>query len=156
MDQVSDAVRPVDAPTSRPARPAIPDIVTRTVSGAVAAVVALPALAIAGAPVHASPLQIFIAVGIAVVAFFAATALAAGRVGALVGVAVVGTSAWLLAQVSFPAAAWVVAPALGFGVRLIAPTRDYRRFRPANVPGLATAIVLVGVLLALRTVDRDT
>src|SRR5437764_7942631 len=123
MDQVSDPVRPVDAPVSRSDRPAIPDIVTRTIAGAVAGLVVLPALAIAGAPVHASALQMFVAVAIAVLGVIVGTALRGGRVAGLVGVAVVGASAWLLAQVSFPAAAWVVAPALGFGAGLIGSSR---------------------------------
>src|SRR5437764_271370 len=37
MDQVSDPVRPVDAPVSRSDRPAIPDIVTRTLAGVLVA-----------------------------------------------------------------------------------------------------------------------
>src|SRR2546425_8294117 len=142
MDHVSDAVRPIDRPTSRADRPAIPDIVTRTVSGAVAAVVGLPALSIAGVPVHASALQFSLAISIAAVAFFAAASLASAQLAALAGIAVVGVCAWLLAQVSFPAAALVVAPALGFGGGLISPGRDYRRIPRADVPGVATAIVL--------------
>src|SRR5436305_14974460 len=126
MDHVSDAVRPIDTTTSRADRPAIPNIVTRTISSTAAAIVALPALAIAGAPVHASGMQMFVAFAIAVVAFIASTTLASARLAALVGVALVAVCAWLLAQVSFPAAAWVVAPALGFGAGLIAPTRNFR------------------------------
>src|SRR4051794_24766682 len=98
MDHVSDAVRPVDPPISRAAPRASLDIVTRTISGAVVAVLALPALSIAGAPVHASAVQFCVAVAIAVFAFLAAAALASGRFAALVGVAIVAASAWLLAQ----------------------------------------------------------
>src|SRR6266487_957417 len=104
MDHVSDAVRPIDAPTSRADRPAIPDIVTRTISIAVVAVVVLPALAIAGAPVHASAIQIATALPIALVAFVVANALASSRVATLAGVAIVGVCVWLLAQAAFPAA----------------------------------------------------
>src|SRR5437763_16456291 len=156
MDHVSDAVRPIDATTSRAIRPVIPDIVAHTISCAVVAVVALPALSIAGAPVHGSALQLFLAVAISAVAFLAAAALALGRIAALVGLVVVAVSAWLLAQVSFPAAAWVVAPAVGFGAGLIAPWRDFQLFRRAHRPGAATAILLAGVLVALRALDRDT
>ena len=98
MDHVSDAVRPIVATTSRAIRPVIPDIVARTISCAVVAVVALPALSIAGAPVHGSALQLFLAVAISAVAFLAAAALALGRIAALVGLVVVAVSAWLLAM----------------------------------------------------------
>src|SRR5437763_15409323 len=156
MDHVSEAIRPVDAPTARADPPAIPDIVTRTITGAVAAVVALPALAIAGAPVHASVVQLFVAVALAGVAFVAAAAFASARFAALPGVAVVSVSAWLLAQVSFPAAACVVAPALGFGTGMIAGVRDYRRPDRSAAIGLVAVVVVAGALVALRAVDRDT
>src|SRR4029078_3992371 len=120
MDHVSDAVRPIDGPTSHTDRLPISDIVTRTVSTPVFPVLALPALSIAGVPVHASAPQMFIAIAISALGFVAGSALASGRVARIVGVGIVGVSAWLLAQVSFPAAAWVVAPALGYGAGLIA------------------------------------
>ena len=86
----------------------------------VAGVTALPALAIARAPVHASPFQCVIAVLIALFAFAVGASATRGRVLPLVGVIGAGTGAWLLAQASYPVAAWLVAPVLGFGAGLAA------------------------------------
>jgi peptidoglycan/xylan/chitin deacetylase (PgdA/CDA1 family) len=92
----------------------------RYVASGLAGVAVLPALAVARAPVHATPFQCAIAVVIALFAFAVGALLARVRVLAVLGVLGAGTAAWLLAQASYPVAAWLIAPALGFGAGLVA------------------------------------
>ncbi len=116
-----------------------------------------------------------IAVGLAAAGFALGSMFAPSRVLAVVGVVVVGACGWLLAQVSFAGAAWVVAVAAGFGAGLIVgvraivadPSRPARHGEPstganAGTPlqpadalvcaALATATV---ILIVVRVFDRD-
>jgi peptidoglycan/xylan/chitin deacetylase (PgdA/CDA1 family) len=109
---------------------------------------ALPALAIAGAPVHAKPPQIAVAGMIAVCAAAVATRIRGGRLLPLAGTAAAGVAAWLLAQASYPVAAWLIAPALGIGAGLASGRPDRR--------GAAVASAVAVALVALRVaVGRD-
>jgi peptidoglycan/xylan/chitin deacetylase (PgdA/CDA1 family) len=129
------------------------------VSSGLPGVLLLPALAIAGAPVHASAFQCAISVLIALVAFGVAARFAARRALAPLAIVGAGCGAWLLAQASYPVAAWLVAPVFGFGAGL---AFDDRAFRigdrgPRGVAAqaaLAGGAVIAGLVL-LRLITRD-
>jgi peptidoglycan/xylan/chitin deacetylase (PgdA/CDA1 family) len=109
---------------------------------------ALPALAIAGAPVHAKPPQIAVAGGIAVCAAAVATRGRRGRLLPITGILAAGVAAWLLAQASYPVAGWLIAPAVGVGAGLASGRPDPR--------GAAVASAVAAALIALRiAVGRD-
>jgi peptidoglycan/xylan/chitin deacetylase (PgdA/CDA1 family) len=112
----------------------------------------LPALAIVGAPVHASALQIAVAVAIGVAVAAGASVLRRGQLLQLAGGAQVCVAAWLLAQASYPVAAWIIAPTLGVGVGLVMPT-GRRRFDALMLgAGAASAATLAALD---RGVGRD-
>jgi len=122
---------------------------------AVPGVTALAAIAIARAPVHATPFQCAIAVLIALVFCLAVAAVARGTVSALCGVFSAGVAAWLLAQASYPVAAWLVAPALGAGIGAVSgPAARLHPFASlgdgvkhlAPAAGVAALLVLVRAL----------
>jgi peptidoglycan/xylan/chitin deacetylase (PgdA/CDA1 family) len=111
-------------------------------AGAGAAV--MPALAMYGGSMHASAMQVGVAALLAVLAVGAASRLANAL---LLPVAVVvgGTAAWLLAQASYPAAAWVVAPSAGIAAGLCWPGRaraSSLMLPPVAVAGALTALEL--------------
>ncbi len=125
--------------------------------GVAAAVCVLPALAIAGEPVRASLLQCAVAGAIALAAILVASAAPRVRLLAGLGVLGCGTAAWLLAQVSYPVASWLIGPALGLGAGLAAPSATIRRRSAASAlaAGLA-AFAGAGALVALRAeLGRD-
>lgn len=117
-----------------------------------AGAVALAPLAILGAPVHAHLSQAGIALVIAAVAAFVAARVAGRRVLLVIGVFAGGTAGWLLAQASYPAAAWLVAPLLGLAVGFTMPQPGARSPIEAALPAAALAALLV-VLRAV--VGRD-
>ncbi len=136
---------PAEAPDQRSGASFAPWI-----AAAGAGIVAAPAAAIAGAPVHASMLQLGIATAIAVAAAIAARWLARGTFAPAVVVAG-GVAAWLLAQASYPVAAWVVAPPAGVAAGLCWP----KGARPRLAP-LVPALTVAAVLLVLRaSIDRE-
>ncbi len=115
-----------------------------------AGIVAAPAVAIAGAPVHASVVQFVVATAIAIAAAFAARWLVRGTF-APVAVAAGAVATWLLAQASYPVAAWVVAPATGVAAGLCWPKDARQRLAP-----FVSALTVAVVLLVLRAwIDRD-
>jgi hypothetical protein len=71
---------------------------------AAAGAVALPPLAVLGAPVHASPLQAAVAALLGIAVAMAASPLSM-RWLAPVSIVLAGTAAWLLAQASYPVVA---------------------------------------------------
>ena len=144
------AADPPNAPADRGARRFAHDVVAVALGA-----VALPAAATIGAPVHAPVWQGL--VGGAIAALAAAASMRAARAGYLqpVGVAIVAVASWLLAQSSYPVAAWLVAPSLGTGVALASGWAGAgikaRRRRPpvsAIAVGLA-AFVIVATRVAL-------
>jgi peptidoglycan/xylan/chitin deacetylase (PgdA/CDA1 family) len=104
----------------------------------------LPALAVAGSPVHAGPLQVVIAEVISVSAFLLTERVGGGRSLALLGATMGAVSAWLLSQATAPAAVYVVAPSLGAGLGLVSRSKD-NLSRPALLLTLAAGGVLVGL-----------
>lgn len=76
----------------------------------------MPAIATIGAPVHGPIWQAIVGIMIAAATAFAVSPIVAGRMLPLLGVAMAGVASWLLAQASYPVAAWLVAPTLGLGV----------------------------------------
>jgi peptidoglycan/xylan/chitin deacetylase (PgdA/CDA1 family) len=109
---------------------------------------ALPALAIGGAPVHAKPVQVVVAIVIGLLAAAAATRVRSSRLLPLAGIVAAGVAAWLLAQASYPVAAWLIAPALGVGAGLASGRPDPR--------GAAVASAVAVALVALRVaIGRD-
>ena len=122
-------------------------------------VLILPALAVAGAPARASAFQCAISVLIALVAFGVAARFAARRALAPLAIAGAGCGAWLLAQASYPVAAWLVAPAFGFGAGLAFDARafryDGRSPRTVAVQAALTIGGIAAVLVGLCLVTRD-
>jgi peptidoglycan/xylan/chitin deacetylase (PgdA/CDA1 family) len=124
----------------------------RAAVGAAAGTLLLPALAIAGAPVHASALQFVVALVVAVAIAAATSMLPRGGLLHLVGGVLVCVAAWLLSQASYPVAAWIIAPTLGAGVGLVIP--DASRRPEATMP--AAAAVVAATLAALDMgIGRD-
>jgi len=75
-----------------------------------------------------------------------------GQLLQLAGGAQVCVAAWLLAQASYPVAAWIIAPTLGVGVGLVMPT-GRRRFDALMLgAGAASAATLAALD---RGVGRD-
>ena len=103
-------------------------------------IVALPALAILGDPVHASAGQSGVAMLLAVLVGIAVSRLASPPM-APVAVLAGGTGAWLLAQASYPVAGWVVAPIIGIVAGLSWP-RSARVSPLLLLPPLAVALAL--------------
>ncbi len=108
----------------------------------------LPAVAIVGAPVHAAVWQAVVAAAIALGAAWLVSRLDGGRFGPLLGVAISGAAAWLLAQVSYPVGAWIIAPMLGCGIGLVCPTPGARLPRWSVAVPLAIATLLVIIRFA--------
>ena len=109
----------------------------------------LPALAIAGSPVHAKPLHLAVSTMLAIAVWFAASRFVRNSWLALVGVAMGAVSAWLLAQASYPVAAWLVAPTIGLAAAFVSG-------RPISTGGRALAVnsALVVASMALLVVAR--
>ncbi len=117
---------------------------------AAAGAVALPPLAVLGAPVHASPLQAAVAALLAIAVGMAASPLAS-RWLAPVSIVLAGTAAWLLAQASYPVAAWIIAPLVGIAAGFCWPRRAAPRW-----PALLPAAALAAAVAMLRfTAGRD-
>ena len=129
------------------------------VSSGLPGVLVLPALAIAGAPAHASAFQCAISVLIALAAFGVAARFASRRALAPLAIVGAGCGAWLLAQASYPVAAWLVAPAFGFGAGLAfepaIPRRHGQTPRAAALQAALAAGVVAAVLVGLRFITRD-
>lgn len=124
----------------------------RAIATAGIGAVVLPAVAIMGAPVHGAIWQAIVAVSVA-----AALAAAASRVAMAwylrpIGIAMAGVSCWLLAQVSYPVGAWLIAPALGLAIASSTDVRGARR-SPANL-GLAIGAALL-IVAARWAAGRD-
>lgn len=102
----------------------------------------LPAVATIGSPVHAPIWQGVAGVLIAVLVVKAATGAARSWRLPPIGVFAAGAACWLLAQASYPVAAWLIAPALGLGIAFAAG----EAVRP--VPWRLSAISLFAVALA--------
>lgn len=104
--------------------------------------VVLPAIATIGAPVHGAIWQ-------AIVGVFVAAAVAGAVLRAVsawylrpIGVALAGVSCWLLAQASYPVAAWLIAPALGIAITSSIDAGSVRR-SPANLTLAIGAALLI-------------
>lgn len=109
----------------------------------------LPALAIAGSPVHAKPLHLAVSTMIAIAVWFAASRFVRNSWLALVGVAMGAVSAWLLTQASYPVAAWLVAPTIGLAVAFVSG-----RLSGTGGRALAVYSALVVASMALLVVAR--
>jgi peptidoglycan/xylan/chitin deacetylase (PgdA/CDA1 family) len=117
--------------------------------GAVAGTLVLPALAIAGAPVHASALQMAVALVIAVVVAAGISMLPRALLLHLAGGAMVCAAAWLLAQASYPVAAWIIAPTLGAGVGLVTPAARRRSDATMLFAAAVAAVILAALGLGI-------
>jgi len=104
----------------------------------------LPALAIRGAPVHASFAQALLAVLIGGAAFVLAGRPGQQRPLAPLGGGIVAVAAWLLAQVSYPAAGWIVAVSLGLGTAF-----TYRAAGAGPLPTLLPPALVAAGLASL-------
>ena len=107
--------------------------------------VVLPAVATIGAPVHGAIWQGM--VGVLAAAAIAGAVLRVVSAWYLrpIGVALAGVSCWLLAQASYPVAAWLIAPTLGIAIACSADVgRAWRS--PAT-----WATVVAGALLIVAT-----
>ncbi len=117
------------------------DVATAARDAAPAALL-LPFLAVAGAPVHATP-AVLAAIAAVTLIFFAAAsrAVVTSRWLALVGIAVIVCLSWALRLASSPGAGWVTAPLFGLAVCSILPTPLRRRS--------AALVAVAGSLLIL-------
>jgi peptidoglycan/xylan/chitin deacetylase (PgdA/CDA1 family) len=116
----------------------------------------LPATATIGSPVHAAIWQGV--VGAVVGALVAVIASRFARIWYLrpIGVVVAGVACWLLAQASYPVAAWLVAPVLGLGIAFAGGAALGADSRRAPVLGLVAAVAAAGCIVAVRfAVGRD-
>ena len=122
------------------------------IAAAGAGSVAMAPLAILGPPVHAHLSQAGVALVMAALVAAAVARLTGGRVLLAGGALLVGTAAWLLAQASYPVAAWLVAPVLGMAIGFTTPERGGR----APWHALWPACALAALLVALRAIaGRD-
>jgi len=132
-------------------------VASHYVASGLPGVLVLPALAIAGAPVRATVLQCAISVLIALAVFVSAASFTRPQLApfAIIGA---GAGAWLLAQASYPVAAWLIAPAFGFGAGLAFDSRAFDRaagdLRPLVLQALLAVLVTAGLVL-LRLASRD-
>lgn len=126
--------------------------VIRETAAAALGAVALPAVATVGAPVHAPVWQGL--VGVAVAAAVAVATMRLARSGSLqlVGVAIVSVTCWLLAQSSYPVAAWLVAPSLGIGTALASGGIPPRTGIPGRTAVSGAAVVLAAVVIVATRV----
>jgi peptidoglycan/xylan/chitin deacetylase (PgdA/CDA1 family) len=114
---------------------------------------ALPAVATIGAPVHAPIWQGMVGVAIVGVCAVAAARLAGGKYPRAVGLALIAVACWLLAQSSYPVAAWLIAPTLGIGIALAIGGSASLPLRPVDI--LAGAVG-TGLIVGMRvTLARD-
>ncbi len=96
--------------------------VARVAQAAVAGTVLLPALALAGSPIHASPPVI--AISLLITAVTAATTwrwAGQSRISASAGFAAFGLGAWLLGEASYPGSGLVVSALVGAGLGPLLP-----------------------------------
>ncbi len=104
------------------------------------AIVLLPALAIAGTPIKATPLLVLAVIPWAGLTAFGVRRLVPdSRTAIVFGLATLVLGAWLLRHASYPGSAYVVANVVGAGVGLLVPTMR----RPGRS---AVATVAVGTL----------
>lgn len=80
----------------------------------------LPAVATIGAPVHGPIWQAVVAAAIATTIIVLTLRHETAWYGRLIGIGMAGVACWLLAQASYPVAAWLIAPTLGFGISVAA------------------------------------
>jgi peptidoglycan/xylan/chitin deacetylase (PgdA/CDA1 family) len=137
--------------SSRPAPP--PHVldafgrVTAPVAAAAAATLALPAIAIAGAPVHANAFYVVIAFALSIAVWWLASRVEFPPWSPVPAIAIAAAAMWLLAQASYPFAALLVAPMTAIAVALI---RRQPRFALTDWAGPAVGLaVLAGVRIAL-------
>ena len=109
---------------------------------AVGAVV-LPAAAIIGAPVHAAIWQGIVGVLVATLVVAVATRVQSASYLRPIGVVVAGVSCWLLAQASYPVAAWLIAPTLGIGIACAVDLQSRWRAPATWIAPICGALVLV-------------
>lgn len=113
---------------------------------------ALPSLAIAGSPVHASAVQICVAAVITVSTALVAAVVPRSSLLSVGGAVASCLGCWLLSQASYPVAAWIIGPTLGAGIGLVAPERGVR-LTPLSAVAASLAI---GVVIGIRfSAGRD-
>ncbi len=88
----------------------------RTLSVLGLGAIVLPAVAVVGAPIHAAIWQGVVGVLVAALVTVVAVRVKPTWYLRPVGVVVAGVACWLLAQASYPVAAWLIAPTLGIGI----------------------------------------
>lgn len=141
-------------PPPEPRRDAAATWLTAVALASFGAVV-LPATATIGAPVHAAIWQG--AVGSLVAALVAVVASRFARIWYVrpVGVLMAGVACWLLAQASYPVAAWLIAPVLGLGIAFVGGGAMGVGPR-TSVPGvLVAAAAAAGIVLVRFVAGRD-
>ena len=119
-------------------------------ASAVPALVVLPGLAIAGAPVHAAPFPIFLTAVIAAPAFAAAARLLKTPIPPLVSAAILALGFWLLQQASYPGAGLILAPLFGCGAACL-----WRRRTGLSASVLASLVMAVAFTGLRAGLGRD-
>jgi peptidoglycan/xylan/chitin deacetylase (PgdA/CDA1 family) len=108
------------------------------------AIVLLPGLAIAGAPIEATPLLVLAVVPWAALTAYAVRRLVPdSRTALIFGLATLVLGAWLLGYASYPGSGYVVANVVGAGTGLLAPPTK----RPGRSAAATIAIVALGLVL---------
>jgi len=109
------------------------------------AIVVLPGLAIAGAPIRATPLLVLaVILWAGLTAYCVRRLVPDSRAAMVFGFATVVLGAWLLRYASYPGSGYVVANVVGAGVGLIAPA--IRRPGRTSLASVAVAGILLVVL----------
>jgi peptidoglycan/xylan/chitin deacetylase (PgdA/CDA1 family) len=137
----------------RPTSPAVRGALARTsapIAAAAAGALLLPALAIAGAPVHASPVYVAAAFVVPAAVWWLASRVSVPRWAPLLAVAMAGVAMWLLAQASYPFAALLIAPMLAIAVAFV---RRQRLF--ALTDWISPAVAAAALIVVRAAFGRD-
>ncbi len=113
-------------------------------AGLAAGGLVLPALVIAGGPVHSGLSFVGLAVVIVALCYFLGTRVAATRVLAIVGLVMTAAACFALAQASYSALALFLAPPLGVGLA----------FSGGGLPKTRAGVACAGVAIAVVLLSR--
>ena len=118
--------------------------------------IVLPATATIGSPVHAAIWQGAVGFLVATLVAAVASRFARGWYLRPIGVVMAGVACWLLAQASYPVAAWLIAPVLGLGIGFAGGAAIGVEPRRPSVPGMLAAVVAAAGFVFVRfAVGRD-
>ncbi|MEP6870789.1 MAG: polysaccharide deacetylase family protein [Anaerolineaceae bacterium] len=130
--------RSVPGPTGGPAA------TTRALGAAVGGGLILPAVALAGSPIHASALVVVLSFALcATVAIFVRRLMAPNVAGLVAGCVAVLSGCFLIASATYPGSGFVVAALVGIGIGPFLPARQSLRPIEVTCLGVATAVIVL-------------